>query len=287
MKQPKTISEQIELLKSRNLIINDEIEAAQFLSKNNYYRLSGYWRKYQIDPDNSKDLFIAGTTFEMIANIYELDAQLRNLLQKGIGIFEICFRSKFAYCMAHSKPNGQLTYMQQDSYSNKVSKNENIGDLLIKINEELSRSNEKYIKHYKEKNEDIPIWAAVEILSFSTVSKMYSRWLDKNVAKETIRNYKIFKDYDGARRIIRSLVYLRNLCAHQARIWNRETIVQVVDKQLLQQFGHSKERAQWRIISILMLLLDEINLNNGFSNEVLNLCKQNDDFYNGLIEPSL
>jgi len=51
--------------------------------------------------------------------------------------------------------------------------------------------------------------------------------------------------------------------------------------------GHSKERAQWRIISILMLLHDEINLNNGLSNEVLNLCKQNDDFYNGLIEPSL
>lgn len=42
MKEFKTIQEQIELLRSRNLKIEDEAVAADFLLKNNYYRISGY-----------------------------------------------------------------------------------------------------------------------------------------------------------------------------------------------------------------------------------------------------
>jgi abortive infection bacteriophage resistance protein len=287
MKQLKTVAEQVELLKSSNLIIADESAAERFLLENNYYRLSGYWCRYQKASYNNGDDFTDGATFEKIVAIYELDARLRNLLQKGIGIFEINFRSKFAYFMALSEPNGSLSYLQRSSYNNNISNNENFDDLLEKIKDELRRSNEKNIRHYKSINEDIPIWAAVEILSFSTVSKMYSRWINKDVVKKTIHGYKIFKDYESARRIIRSMVYLRNLCAHQARLWNRESVVQVTNKKYLQRFGDSQERSLWRIISILMLLLDEINQNNSYSQGLLNLCKPNDEFYKGLIEPTL
>ena len=106
MKIAKTIQEQIEFLKSQNLIFEDESKAEQFILENNYYRLADYWWKYQIDPDKGKNNFIDNTTFEQIIALYELDALLGNILQKGIRIFEVCFRSKFAYYMAHSEPNG-------------------------------------------------------------------------------------------------------------------------------------------------------------------------------------
>ena len=38
----KTIDEQIEILRSRGLTIEDEAEAKDFLLRNNYYRVSGY-----------------------------------------------------------------------------------------------------------------------------------------------------------------------------------------------------------------------------------------------------
>jgi abortive infection bacteriophage resistance protein len=287
MKQAKAILDLIELLKSRNLGFEDELKAERFLLQNNYYRLSGYWRKYQINPGKGDDNFENNITFEKIVAIYELDALLRNLLQKGLGIFEICFRSKFAYYMAHSEPNGQLLYLSQNSYDNKVSKNEKPEDLLISIKKELNRSREKCIVHYKNKNEDIPIWAVIEVLSFGMVSKMYSRWANKDVVKKVSREFNLFKDYKSARHIMRSLVNLRNLCAHQARIWNRELIFQVPNKKYLQKFGKSKESAEWRIISILMLLIDEINQNNNYSKETLKLCKENKEFYEGLIKPTL
>ena len=282
MKPTLTTAEQIELLKSRNLIFENESKADQFLLQNNYYRLSGYWRRYQINPDKGENKFKDNITFEQIVSIYKLDASLRNLLQKGIGIFEICFRSKFAYYMAHSDSNGQFLYLEQNSYDNKILKNENPEDLLKKINREIERSNEKFIEHYKKINRDVPIWATIEILSFGTVSKMYSLWANKEVTKKVIKDFKLFKDYDSTIHIIRSLVDLRNLCAHQARIWNRRLIAQVPDKKYLQNFGTSNERSQWRIISVLMSLVDEINKNQKFSYNVINLCERNQEFYKGL-----
>jgi abortive infection bacteriophage resistance protein len=287
MKPAQTISEMIKLLKTRNLIFADEQKAENFLFQNNYYRLSGYWRKYQINPENGDKNFEDSTNFEKILAVYELDALLRNLLQKGLGIFEICFRSKFAYYMAHSELRGQFLYLRHNSYNDKISKNEKPEDLLVSIEKELSRSNEECVMRYKSKNEDIPVWAAVEVLSFGTISKMYSRWQNKETVKKVSQSFKSLKEYEHTANIVRSLVNLRNLCAHQARIWNRRLTIPVIDRNYLQKFGVSNGRSQWRIISILMLLTDEINQNDNYSKEILNLCSQNEEFYEGLLDPSI
>jgi len=287
MKTAKTVPEQIQLLKSRHLVFDDEPYAEQFLSKNNYYRLSGYWRKYQINPDMGNNNFIDGTTFEKIVEMYELDARLRNFLQKGIGEFEVCFRSKFAHQMAVSNAHGQQTYLQQNSYDNTHIPKGKPDDLLEHIQHELARSSERYTQHYTSRGELVPIWAAIEILSFGTVSKMYSRWLDKGAVKRTVHDYKTIRNYSTARGIIHALVYLRNPCAHQARIWNRVAVVESPYKDILQRFGTAQNRSIWPTISYLMLLLDEINQNNSFSKNVYRLCKQNKDFFDGLTTPTL
>jgi len=287
MKSALTTTGFIDLLKSRKLTLEDEENAKKLLLHNNYYRLSGYWRKYQINPDKDENDFVNGITFEKIFEIYDLDTKLRCLLQKGLGIFEICFRSVFAYHAANAEECGMFSYLEQNTYTDKISKNEKPEDLLAAIKKELGRSNEKYLTHYRNINEKVPIWAAVEVLSFGTISKMYSRWTNKNVLKEIGKSFRILKDYEHTAKILRSLVNLRNLCAHQSRIWNRRLIFQVPDRDDLQVFGKSEERAQWRIISILMLLVDEINQNNEYSNEILELCRQNSEFYKGLTEPTL
>jgi abortive infection bacteriophage resistance protein len=285
MKPIINISQQIELLKSRNLIFEDEFKAEQFILQNNYYRLAGYWRKYQVNFDKGKNNFVDNTTFEQIVTLYELDALLGNILQKGFRIFEVCFRSKLAYYMVHSEPNGKFLYLQQNFYSNKISDKEKLEDLLIKINKEINRSKNKFVKHYQ-KIENIPIWVAIEMLSFNTVSRMYSRWTNREVNKKVSSSFKLFKNYEGSIKIIRSLVDLRNLCAHQERIWNRKIADKIEDKQYLQKFGPSNKVSQWRVISILMSLVDDINQNQNYSQDVLKLCKQNEEFYRGLIEPA-
>jgi abortive infection bacteriophage resistance protein len=208
-------------------------------------------------------------------------------LQLGLGIFEISFRTNFAYQIS-LKDNFGITYLEEQSYNNEIlSKDENSGDLLKSINQEIVSSKEKFIKRFAEKNEKVPIWAAIEVISFGSISKMYSRWKDDDVKKEVSKRFKSLKNYKHTVGIIRSLVNLRNLCAHQARIWNRELTAPILNRNYLQKFGSSVERSQWRIISILMLLVDEINQNEEYSKKILDLVQKDNDFFQGLIAPTL
>lgn len=75
-KPATTYEQQLEILKSRNLIVADESIAIQYLKDIGYFRLSGYWLSFY----ECKDTFKDGTTFQHIINVYETDMKLRNLL---------------------------------------------------------------------------------------------------------------------------------------------------------------------------------------------------------------
>ena len=72
LKKPTTFEEQAELLKKKNIIITDKASCMDFLSKTNYYRLSGYYLPF-IRKEEEK-CFIA-IEFERIQNIYMFDAE--------------------------------------------------------------------------------------------------------------------------------------------------------------------------------------------------------------------
>lgn len=53
----KSFSEQLELLKSRGMVVTDEASALDYLERVGYYRLSAYWypfRKYEVVQDDQR-----------------------------------------------------------------------------------------------------------------------------------------------------------------------------------------------------------------------------------------
>ena len=72
--------DQVSLLRSRGLVIDDEERCRTFLTGNNYYRFSGYTRYFQKSPEYDDNNFIKGTTFTTIKSIYEADEVLRPML---------------------------------------------------------------------------------------------------------------------------------------------------------------------------------------------------------------
>lgn len=48
-KDPKTIVEQIALLKERGMSLDKETDVAHYLANISYYRLKGYWWEMQVD----------------------------------------------------------------------------------------------------------------------------------------------------------------------------------------------------------------------------------------------
>ncbi|QYY44714.1 Abi family protein (plasmid) [Aneurinibacillus thermoaerophilus] len=213
IKPPLTFEEQLELLKSRNLIITNEIEAIEILKRVNYYRLSGYtlWSK-------KDDKFFDGVSFSDIYNLYEFDRKLRNILIPMLETIEISCRTDIAYFLAHKY--GPLGYKNKENFQNE----EYHASFLNEIEKEIKREKEIFITHHKEKyNSQFPIWTIVEIMSFGTLSMLF-RNLKKEDRKDIARSsYGIPEFYMIS--WLRCLAYVRNVCAHYGRLYGKKLIL--------------------------------------------------------------
>lgn len=96
VKEEKTFDEQIDILKSRGLIINDKEDAKFVLSNVNYYRFTAYLLSFKNDDGSYKE----GTTFEEVYDIYRFNKEFRILLTDLLGSIEIAFRTYIGYTLA-------------------------------------------------------------------------------------------------------------------------------------------------------------------------------------------
>ena len=76
VKPQKTLEEQIDILKSRKLYIEDDLDAMRILERSNYYRLRGYYIHLQ---EKDSDEFKPGVSFTCISALHDFDNELRIL----------------------------------------------------------------------------------------------------------------------------------------------------------------------------------------------------------------
>ena len=88
-KIPATIKEQVQKLRDRGCVINDEKLAEQTLTYINYFRLSDYFAPFTV----CKGQYENGTTFENILRVYESDRKLRSILLASLEETEISMRA--------------------------------------------------------------------------------------------------------------------------------------------------------------------------------------------------
>ncbi|MFC4372463.1 Abi family protein [Citricoccus nitrophenolicus] len=72
--------------------------------------------------------------------------------------------------------------------------------------------------------EDVPVWVAVEVLSFGSIAKMVQYLQDDYPARAVASSYSV--KWAGFQSTIHSLAVLRNVCAHHAQIWHRKLDIQ-------------------------------------------------------------
>jgi len=215
-----TYAAQLQQLKDRGLIIANEPKALHLLEVISYYRLSGYWYPMLIDKQNHK--FKTGSTFETAFNIYKFDRELRFLILRELEKIEVAVRSKMIYILSHSR--GAFWYLDSSNFANPVKH----ADTLSKIGTEYSRSDEEFIQAFNVKYSDSlpPSWMMLEVSSFGILSSLYSN-LVPGRDKRDIANFFGLND-TVLSSWLHSIVYLRNICAHHSRLWNREMRIQPV-----------------------------------------------------------
>jgi abortive infection bacteriophage resistance protein len=218
LKPPATYKEMVDILKSRGLTFENENRAIGILKRINYYRLTGYLLHYKVNEEK----YIDGTTFENVANLYDFDMRLRSLLLDIFEYVEISMRSRISYHLAHKY--GPECY--KDCFNFSFRKTTDYNNFVAKMREELVRSKELFVAHYQKKyGSRYPIWVAVEVLSFSSLSILYTNLKpeDKRIISKQygLKTPKLLDSW------LHSMCVLRNRCAHFSRIYNTKLSHQV------------------------------------------------------------
>lgn len=272
LKPPKTINEQISLLKSRNIIIEDTEAAKNFLENNNYYRLMGYAFQLKIN----KESYVCGTSFPTIAGIYNFDKSLRQIIISLLEDLEISFKTKLAYYLSHK--HGNECHLKNDIFIDHELHSEFVHTNKKNIKQS---NNELFIKHHLQKYEGkFPFWVLVEILSFSTVSKFFKNLnnSDKNDFSRTYYNY----DFIFFENWIHHFSVIRNTCAHYGRIYNKHLFPTL---KLLKEDLNKMNRS-YKIFDSLFILnkiFSDRNLWSYSQEKLKNLIIE----YNGMIDLKL
>lgn len=214
-KQAITISQQINVLKHRGLIIDDEVQAESVLDIISYFRLADYWRF--MEADRLTHQFKPGSRFDDVVDCYYFDKELKALLFSAIQSIEVAMRAKV---IKHFTPQfGAFWFMQPEFAINENFFTSN----LEHIRTEISRSREDYIaEHFlKYSSPDLPpVWKTLEVVSFGTLSKLYSNFRDATAKHLVAREFGL-NHHKFLRSWMEMLSVLRNYCAHHARVWNR------------------------------------------------------------------
>lgn len=215
-KPPATICEQIEKLKSRGLKFRNEGKAISYLSNISYYRLRAYTYPFQ-DNSHPDHPFTAEFFFDEIIDLYVFDRQFKLFVLDAIEKIEISIRTQIIHNWAMS--NGSHWHLDSKLYRDKQ-KFERNGKRLL---DEISRSNETFIKHYREKYstpEIPPCWMSLEVSSFGLLSLLFEN-LKWGQEKKAITKYFGLNDVSLLENWMHSFSNIRNICAHHGRLWNR------------------------------------------------------------------
>ncbi len=209
-----TYSEQLQQLKSRGLIIEDDAKALFLLENISYYRLSGYWYPLLQQPKASH-LFKPNASFNLSFELYCFDRELRKLVNAELEKIEVAIRAKIIYILAHRYGPFWVTDSHLFSDPAKYS------STLYKLTQECNRSREDFIVAFRNNYTDPlpPSWMILEISSFGILSSLYQN-LKSNRTKRAIANY-FGLDQSTFASWLHSMVYIRNICAHHSRLWNK------------------------------------------------------------------
>ena len=257
VKQPTTHEQQLELLKSRGCINNDDQFCIDILSNVNYYRFSAYFLPFW---NTDRVTYKSGTTFSQIYSIYEFDKHLRRIILSEIENIETSLRAKVVYFHAHKY--GALGYENKDNFNSKHNH-----DTFRKLTAGEIRKNKNvlFVKHHIDNyNGKLPIWAMIELFSFGMLSRFFADLPTGDRKKIALETFDV--DESLVRSWLQCCTNLRNICAHYGRLYYRLLgAVPLTPKG----YDYTLDRSLFSAITMLKLMSkDKVAWNSSFLKEL-------------------
>lgn len=227
----------------RGFVDGDTEPAQDILARIGYQHASSYFDLFKL-PDG---------TIEPNASMKELhqcvvfDRKLQALMMEYIGLFELQFRAQYSYFMSNER--GAFAHRNPKNFkdaSNFKGFLKRYGD---EFNRQLKKRNTDLTRAYNSYG-DAPVWLAVEIMSFGTLSMLY-----KNTKSKAVRKG-VAASFGATTEELESWTYalsaVRNTCAHFGRLCGTKPTAR---PKMIPGLGHLDNSTVFYIVLVLQYLL--------------------------------
>ena len=265
LKPPLSVPDQIELLKNRGLLIPDEDRAARYLQNISYYHLSGYMYPFLFNKKQHQ--YKPNSIFDDIINLYRFDRELRIMIFTAIEKIEVAIRAQITN---HFAIETKDPFWYIDAKHFLVSADHKA--FLTNTSSYIKRSTDAFIKHFFDTYSDPypPVWVVFEVLSMGQLSILY-HITKRSPARKAVADYFGIKEPVLAN-WLHALVYIRNICAHHARLWNKEISIQIKKPKTINRLwlssGDITKRKIYEVLAIITCFLDTVTPNNTFRSKL-------------------
>ncbi len=270
LKPPLTIEQQLKLLKTRGVVITDDAFASRILLTIGYYRLTAYLYPFRLK--DGTDNFVPGTSMEKVWRYYRFDRKLRFLIIDAIERIEVAVKGMIANRFTLSY--GAFGYNETASFAAPVDV-ERHAEMLDFIHSATDRSKEEFVRHFKASYDSargLPLWMATEVMTFGNMLTFF-RLMKKHDKQAIARQFGISEEVLETWLV--SLNYIRNVCAHHGRIWNRVLSVRPGIPRKLPQWHDERFPIEasriYSVLTIARFLLGTIAPQSGWSERLMAL----------------
>lgn len=259
--------DQLALLVDKGMKVTDAKRATECLERIGYYRLKPYWLPFENENGN----FHVDAEFHHVVDLYVFDKRLRLTLLDAIERIEVAIRVDLAHCIGIRDVWGhrleQHLDQQRAGRFDARAKMTNHAHWLLRADESENSSKEPWVKDYRaEYLPPLPLWMAVELWDFGTVSRLL-QMAHPNDRHKIAKKYMVLPDTLIS--WVRCLNYVRNACAHHARVWNKPLVDQPMipktwEAKLAQHIGAEllRQTRVYGAAAIARYLLTIINPNS-------------------------
>ncbi|WP_397596992.1 Abi family protein [Silanimonas sp.] len=244
----KSYSDQLDQLIARGLGVTDRSKALDCLERIGYYRLSGYWFAFRQrsaacvvlgsngrKPERVRveslalDDFKPGASFQAAVDLYVFDKRLRLLALDALERIEVALRVDVSHTLGKLDPFAHLNpELLHECFSQKVDQKTGLTphhQWLARQAQLTLRSKEEFVRHHRQRyGLPMAVWVACELWDFGALSTLYGglRQAEQDAIAQRygIDDGRVFASW------LRCLNYLRNVCAHHSRLWNRNMVDQ-------------------------------------------------------------
>ena len=240
-KEFKTFEQLVELMESRGITTDEQ--TIPTLKRESYYAIINGYKDPFLDKmgmqRSAEDIYIPGTTFRQIYNLFMFDRQLRQTMFSYLTASEAALKNAvvYAFCERHPKPS---EYLERSNYVDsknmlvpktyRGNKSEeyaiNMANLMRILNGKLTNTKRMrpFVKHYLNCYGSVPLWVLQNDLTFGNIAHFYQLQTRnvQNAACKTIgeiagRNARLTPH--DLLRVFDVLVGFRNICAHDERLY--------------------------------------------------------------------